>query len=197
MYQNDFFNPSYTLKFADVWNSDEEFLNDYNNAGVGFYKDSNNNTKKPLTDESLNLLFSLLFANYGYSTIMNPNIDQFKYSVYSIIFMYGPAWQERLKLQRELINLSDDELREGTKAIYNHAFNPSTTPSTASIDELPFINEQNSSKYKKSKMDAISFKWDLLKLDVTKSFIERFKDLFIKVVGPYTPVEYITIKEDL
>lgn len=42
----------------------------------------------------------------------------------------------------------------GSKSIYNHAFNPSNEPSTASLDELDYINEQNTSNVKRSKIDA-------------------------------------------
>lgn len=188
---NDFYFSGYTENFSDVWPALEDFISDYNSAKVGFYT-VNNVEKKPITDESLTLLYSLLFARYGFSTIANINIEQFKYAVYSRIFMYGPTWEERVKLQRELINISDDELREGTKAIYNHAFNPSTTPSTSTMNELPFVNDQNTTKYKKSKMDAIAFKWDLLKTDVTKSFLDRFEELFVKVLSPVQAIKYTT-----
>ena len=68
--------------------------------------------------------------------------------------MYGPTWEKRLDIQEKLRNISDDELRLGSKAIYNHALNPSTAPSTQALEELSYINDQSTSNYRKSKMDA-------------------------------------------
>ena len=85
----------------------------------------------------------------------------------------------------------------GTKAIYNTANNPGTEPSTGSLEELPYINSQNTTGYKKSKMDAYANLLALLDTDVTEDFIKKFGKLFITILEPREPLWYGTeIGED-
>ena len=74
--------------------------------------------------------------------------------------------------------------------------NPSTAPATQTLDELPYINGQNTTNYKKSKMDAYGQLWELLNTDVTGQFLTKFKDCFKKFVRPEMPLVYITEEED-
>jgi hypothetical protein len=76
--------------------------------------------------------------------------------MFSVIFQYGPTWEKKLDIQEKLRDLTEAEILAGAKAIYNHAFNPETTPSTASLEELNYINDQNITNYKKSKLEAYS-----------------------------------------
>lgn len=71
--------------------------------------------------------------------------------------MYGPAWERRLEIQDTLRTMSEDELIKGSKQIVNHSYNPSTAPSTSTLEELTTINEQNTNNYKKGKLDAYAF----------------------------------------
>lgn len=113
------------------------------------------------------------------------------------MFMYGPTWEERLSLQEKIRNLTDAEIQQGSKAIYNSALNPATTPSTGSLEELNFINSQNTTNYKKSRMEAIALKWDLLHTDVTSEFLAKFKSLFMKILSPNQTQVYVnTIEEE-
>ena len=59
-----------------------------------------------------------------------------------------------MDIQNKIRNLTEDEIRIGTKAIYNQAVNPGTEPSTGSLEELTSISAQNTTGYKKSKLDA-------------------------------------------
>ena len=106
--------------------------------------------------------------------------------------MYGPTWEKRLDIQQKLRNLTDSEIATGAKAVYNSALNPSTAPSTGSSDELPYINSQNTTNYKKSKMDAYAQLWDLLETDVTAEFINRFRVCFKQFVRPEKTWIYVT-----
>lgn len=96
----------------------------------------------------------MLYARYGNSSIANEDVNQFKYKVFSIIFQYGPTWEKRLDIQSKLRNLSDADILAGQKAVYNNALNPGTAPGTSSPEELTYINAQNTTSLKKSKMDA-------------------------------------------
>lgn len=168
--------------FTQVWCNIDDFLNDYNNIGI----------PAKISQENATTLFYLLYAKYGNSTIAFTDVEQFKYNVMSTIFMYGPTWEERLLLQEKLRDLSDEDIAQGGKAIYNSALNPGTAPGTSDLEELNFINSQNTTNYKKSKMEAIALKWDLLATDVTNDFLTKFKPLFRKILDPLNGVQFIT-----
>lgn len=141
---------------------------------------------------SLEQLYYMLYAHYGNSHIAYTDENQFKYYMYSIIFQYGPAASKERYIQDTLMKLSDDELLVGGKAIYNHSYNPSSAPGTSSLEELLTINDQNTTNYKKSKMEGYATLISLLKKDVLDEFIHRFKRLFIKVLAPDYPLLYST-----
>lgn len=175
--------PQYsTALFTDVWADKESFLADYSNLGI------------PTTISIGNAatLYYLLYAKYGNNPIANRDEEQFKYKIFSIVFQYGPTWEKRLSIQESLRSLTDDDILIGSKAIYNAALNPSTAPSTGSLDELTYINSQNTTNYKKSKMDAYAQLWELLKTDVTGDFISKFKVCFKQFVAPEKPLIYVT-----
>lgn len=171
-----------TRTFSQIWNNEEIFEEEYNNNGIPV----------SISSVSIKTLFYLLYARYGNSSVASSDETQFKYKVFSTIFMYGPSWEKRLDIQKKLLSLSEEEIMKGSTAIYNTALNPSSTPSTGTLDELPYINQQNSTKYKKSKVDAYAALYSLIETDVTEQFIGRFKKLFITVVEPSSPLWYKT-----
>lgn len=175
-----------TRKFTDIFPNVNTFVSEYKNNGI----------PNLITDASASTLYYLLYARYGNSHIVNNDENQFKYKLWSITFMYGPTWEKRLDIQDKLRNLSDDDIRLGTKQINNHAYNPETAPTTGSLEELNYINEQGTLNYKKGKVDGYMWLMDALKTDVTKSFIDKFEDLFMAVVVPTDPLWYVTDIED-
>ena len=170
------------VKFTDVWQTAESFISDYKNNGI----------ETTISDKTATTLYYLLYSRYGNSVLASSDTNRFKYDVWATIFSYGPTWEKRLEIQDKLRNLTDDELFTGATQIYNHAYNPGTAPSTNTLDELTAINEQNTSKNKKGKMDAYAMLIALLETDVTESFLDKFKKLFLKVVQPELPLWYAT-----
>lgn len=175
-----------TRKLTDVYVSADAFKEDLRASGMSI----------ELSDQSLINLFYLLYAKYGNSHIASSDETQFKYGLYSIVFMYGPSWEKRLEIQTKLRGLTEEEILAGGKAIYNHSFNPSTQPSTDTLEELPTINDQNTQKYKKSKLDGYGALMQLIETDVTSYFLDRFKKLFIQVLAPDYPLLYATEEEE-
>lgn len=171
-----------TVKFTDVYSDVTAFLDDYNNVGI----------PAKVKAESATTLFYLLYAKYGNNPISNNDINQFKYRLFAIIFQYGPTWEKRLEVQDAIRGLSLDQLREGSKAIYNMAMNPDTDPGTDSLTELGYINQQNTNNVKKSVISAYEDLWGLLKVDVTEEFLTKFKQLFKQVVIPENTYIYVT-----
>ena len=168
------------LLFTQVFGNAETFLAFLQNNGVPL----------KITVENAELLYYLLYARYGNSHIANNDENQFKYRLASTIFMYGPTWEKELEVQDALRNLTLAELQTGSKQIANHAYNPSTAPSTAALEELPKIDQQNTLTWKKSPLEGYNYLLDLLSADVTNRFIGRFKDLFLKFVLPHEEFIY-------
>ena len=179
----------YTRKFKEIFPTSEEFLTEYSESDL--YVDGIR-----LDPKYVNILYALLYSRYGNSSISSNDENQFKYAVFTNMFMYGPTWVRRLEVQSDLSKLSIDELQRGSKAIYNTALNPGSVPTTASLEELNYINSQNTTNYKKSKLEAYGNLMDLLDTDVTEEFIRKFKKLFITIVQPNYPLWYVTTPEE-
>ena len=162
------------------WDNAESFLKDWKST---FYYTSDNTL---ITDVNIKLIWNLLYSRFANSPIANKDEDQFKNKVFATIFQYAPTWQKELDIQKKLrgMNLDSGDLFLGTKMIYNHAYNPSTEPSTASLEELTKIDDQNTTHYKKGVLEGLNYLDDLLKNDVTEAFMNRFKKLFKQFVTP-------------
>lgn len=183
-YANGSYYGSYrTRTFAQIFPSFEKFENEYNDNQLKI------DFKEGMT---LSQLYYMLYAHYGNSHISFSDENQFKYYLYSIIFQYGPSVLKEKYIQDKLRNLSDEELKLGGKAIYNHSYNPSTAPSTSTLEELLTINDQNTTNYKKTQMEGYAMLMSLLKRDIIDEFIHKFKRLFIKVLAPDYPLLYTT-----
>lgn len=175
--------PEYATKqFNDIYDNEDDFLNDYQSVGI----------PATIKIDNARTLFYLLYAKYGNNPIANYDETQWKYKLFSIIFMYGPTWEKRLEVQDKLRNFSEAQLKTGAIRNYlsrqditgnsrttndgsngqtttnnltentqstgtqnttatgssldNHAFNPSTNPSTDTTIPLNYIDQQN---YKK------------------------------------------------
>ena len=187
-----------TKLFVEVWDEVNKFITDYKNSGLYDAVTTNQGTiyHNSLTDTNLSLLYYMLYAKYGNSPIANLDENQFKYKVYSIIFQYGPTWQKELDIQDKLRGLTEEQLIQGAKAIYNKAYGDAGEPSTQSLEELEFVNEQNTTNFKKNKLNAYSELLFLLKTNVSEVFLNRFKNLFKKVVAPEFPILYKTNIEE-
>lgn len=163
-----------TKTFTEIYDDVNDFLDDYSNIGI----------PTTISNTNATTLFYLLYSMYGNSPIANFDITQFKYKLFSIVFMYGPTWEKRLDIQEKLRELEDDDIIIGSKIIYNHAYNPSNEPSTDSLEALEYIDNQNITNQQKSKMDAYTQLWNLLETDVTRDFINKFKICFKQFALP-------------
>ena len=179
--------PEYITKtFVQVFPNYNKFKSDYDDliplvsGGVA-----------PLTASNIQATYYLLFARYGNTPIVNYDETQFKMKLMAIICTYGPVWERKKAIQKSLRDLSEAELLQGAKQIYNHAFNPSTEPTTAQLEELTHINDQNTTNNKKSKMEAYSILWANLHVDATDEYINKFKNCFSRFVGDQFPIIYI------
>lgn len=182
--------PKYsTVLFTEVWEDVDEFKDDFNDSPFTGCISANN-------PDNVSLVYYLLYSRYGNNPIANQDITQFKFKLFSVIFQYGPSWEKRLDIQSKLRALTESDITTGGKAIYNSALNPSTAPGTQSLDELNYINSQNTTNYKKSKMDAYMQLWNLIETDVTEDFLVKFKKCFKIFVSSERPLLYVQEEEE-
>lgn len=160
--------PQYDTKlFTDIYEKVEDFVADYQHVGIPTTISVNNATT----------LYYLLYSKYGNTPIANFDENQFKYKLFSVVFMYGPAWEKKLDIQATLRGLTEDQIKTGmaraisntgtigntgsntynnlTSAdsgsdVHNHAYNPATDPTTQTTTELNYINEQHVDKFGKT-----------------------------------------------
>lgn len=182
--------PEYsTMIFTDVWNEAGDFAAEYKSSGLYI-------TNSKVSDDSAATIFYLLYARYGNNPIANRDVNQFKYKVFATIMQYGPTWEKRLSVQKAIRDLTVDDIRLGSKAIYNQAMNPSTEPTTSTLEEITYINAQNTTNYKKSPLEGYSILLELLDTDVTKEFIDKFKVCFKTFVQPERPLIYVSEEDE-
>ena len=173
------------ITFSELWSTKEEFITAYDESGLP--KDAY------VSNDDLELIWTLLIGRFADSTIKPYNTyGAFKVRFMSRVWQYAPSWRKELEIQNKLRGLSLEDgspIYEGSKAIYNSAMNPGTAPSTNDTEELNFINQQNTTKYKKSKLEGLAILNDLIKRDVTEQFLRRFDDLFKTII--YTGNTYL------
>ena len=218
-----------TNLFCEIWDSSEKFLADYNNTGTEF----TNQVPPVISQQNALMTYLLLFSRYGNNPIANYDVTQFKNKIFTLIWQYGPAWEKRLSMQEDIRNLTLQEITQGTKTdwsnegtqsqnnsgtdttINNHAYNPSTAPTTQSTNELDYIDQQQVAKgsatstisgtdskttgqvVTKSKMDAYAQLWDLVATDVTNDYIAKFRNCFKQFVAPERRMIYVTEDEGM
>lgn len=186
MWNNSLYGNFRTRKFTDIYPSASDFLNDYKNVGI----------PTSVNETTAQMIYYLLYANYGNSHIASSDENQFKYKLFSLIWQYAPNWYRKREIQDELRTLTQDELLTGNTQIYNTANNPEVEPGTQTLEELPYINNQNTAKSKKGKLEGLTALYEVLSRDVTKEFLNQFKVLFLSIVQPELPLWYITETEE-
>lgn len=181
---NNVFGNFRTRTFSEIFSSYSNFKTMFDESGI----------PQEIKETSLKTLYYLLYARYGNSHIASTDENRFKYAVQSTVFMYGPTWEKRLEIQKKLRNLTEEEMLTGAKAIYDTSKAPGTDKASLTNEhgELGFLDGQNITSYRKSKLEGYAVLESLLETDVSKQFIDRFQNLFIKIVEPYSPLWYET-----
>ena len=179
-----------TDTFSEIWSSVDSFLEDYNEL---------DDSLKVLSEDTVKVTYFLLFANYGSSHINSNFLMQWKYKLFTLMYQYAPIWSKKMELQEALrsIALDSDEILKSGKVIYNSAQNDGGAPSTTSLEELTYINNQNVSSYLKSKVDAYDRLYSMIASDITKEYINRFRTLFISVLTSTGDTFITGDKEDM
>jgi hypothetical protein len=141
---------------------------------------------------NLQTIYIILMAEYANTPIKSSDEERFKLKFMSTLYEYGPTWQREMYLQYKLLDASDEEIVTGGKAIYNHARNPGTVPNTQTLEDLPYIDDQSTTNYKKNKPDAYREIREGLTPSITKRFVDKFRPLFVNILYGNYPVVYVT-----
>ena len=172
--------------FNDIYCSADDFIAEANEYGF----------TQTISDDSKKTLFYLLTAKYGDNRVIGyDNEARWKIKLWSIVWQYGSEWEKKIAIQDELKKMNLDDAMVGAKVINNLAMNPQSTPKTSDLTELGYINQQSSTNYKKSRIEAASVLWAMLTSSVTDDFIKRFKSLFNPYLTTSDPL-YIYEEED-
>ena len=173
-----------------------EIIPDYDSFKELFDNEFDSYAKDCITATSLNKLYWLLYARYADNPIANRSETRFKARLVAITFQKAPTWERKLGVQASLRGLTEDELQTGARTIFNRALHDETPPGTNTDTELTYINSQDVSKLKRSKLDAYSYLMDVLKTDVTEELISSYAKLFSKFVTPNITRIYVNDIEE-
>lgn len=187
------FIPYKTKTFAQLWSNSTDFVDEYKASPL-----YSSTTGFIITDDLLSLTFYLLYAKYGNSPIANYDENQAKFKVFATIWQYGPTWQQKLNIQAKLRSLgldSSSDIFKGSSAIYNHAYNPETSPATSTSDFLQYVDDQNVTKYQKSILEGLASLNELLSSNETDVFIDKFRKIFKIFVDTEEHAAYVTTDE--
>ena len=180
------FTNQYTKTLSEIYPTYEDFVNEYQNCGLpNRFNDIN----------FLQTVYFVLMGEYAASSIMALSEDLFRARFLTMIHSYGPQLERELQIQDNLLKMSDNDLMVSSKAIYNTSLNPSTAPTTDTLDELTTINQQNTTKHVRSKLDAYDYLGQLLDDDLISKFVNRFSKLFVRVLRTNSPLYYTTTIE--
>lgn len=172
--------------FNDVYPDANSFLKGYHEY------ESAIDDLNAVEDKYVVLTWQLIASKFGNTPIRSEDESQFKLSVYSVMFSEAPTFVTKLTVQAKIRNLTDSELMEGETSIANAARNPATAPGTQSMNELPYIDNQNVTKQKRSKLQAYALQLGLVENDLSETYVRKFEPLFARVI---LDAEYIYPEE--
>jgi len=157
-----------TNTFVEVFPNKQKFREYYEEVGLGGFQ----------KEETLGNLWTLLYARRGNDAVLSSDQQRFVYNLFSIVFKYGPDFEKKMELQKKIRSLTEEELSKGTTAIYNHADNPSTIPTSQDFEQLHKIDSQTATGYKKARVDSLMLQYDAMNTRYIEEFLRRFDNLF-------------------
>ena len=173
-----------TRTFAEIYPTADDFKAAYDSNPFA--------TATNINDSEITKIYYLLYANYGNSSICSSDEYRFELKLFSTIYQYGPIYIQKKIIQEKIVDTPYNDFKAGGKVIYNTALNPNVAPSTDTLTELPYINNQNTNNYVKSDAESMQIKWDLMNDNLESEFLAKFKPLFLKIVNPTVPLWYIS-----
>lgn len=125
-----------------------------------------------------------LIANEYNDNHCSMSVESFKQRFANDIYTYYREFEETSKSILELMKLTDDEISTADSMITNYANIPEE-PNSTNVEEVDYITSQQKSINKKGKLQIKKEQLSTKRAFTTKTFINRFRHLFIKVITPY------------
>jgi len=163
-------------------NRGEYFKNIFANYGVfsDWYKTT------PLSETTTDVpslkTFTLISYEYNDST-SSMSVEGFKQHFAIDIYTYYKEFEATTKSIVDLLNVTDDEISVADSMITNVANIPENASSTDVLD-VGFISNQQKTIQKKGILQIRKEQLSSKRTFTTKTFIGRFKHLFINVLSP-------------
>ena len=136
-----------TRTFSEIFPTFDDFKTAYDNNPFA--------TATNISDSSVQNIYYLLLSNYGNSSICSSDEYRFELKLFSTIYQYGPIYIQKKIIQEKIVDTPYNDFKSGGKVIYNTALNPNVAPTTDTLTELPYINNQNTNNYVKSDADKM------------------------------------------
>ena len=131
--------------------------------------------------------FSLIAYEYNDSHVAFTD-ESFKEHFAVDIYTFYREFEETTKGIIAMMQLTDEEIATADSYITNTAVIPETAMST-NVEEVDFVTSQQKQINKKGKLQVKKEQLSAKRTFTTRTFIKRFKHLFIKVIdSAYTPV---------
>lgn len=145
----------------------------------------------PFKNESfLRHIYIVLMGEYMTSPIKSYSPEQFEIKLMTIVADRGPEYERLLDIQKDLLSMSPEDLSLAQEAIYNTALNPAKSL-TKDDEIIRTVNQQNTTRQKRGKLNAYAALTELMDSNITKRFLKYFDHLF-KTVLTGTEVLYFT-----
>lgn len=179
-----------TRIFSDIFPDAETFAQEYEDSGLAV-------EESRISPKYIPVVYYLLMSRFSNSHPKSSDENRFKQSLFGTILTYGPAWEAKLKIQKEFRDLfGSDELLTGSTQINNNSYNPSTAPSMDAFDPLTTVNSQTANRRVKPKIEAYSGLLAVIKNDITEPFLDKFDKLFRNFLEPDGNLYYTTTPEE-
>lgn len=140
----------------------------------------------PLSDNDKDVpsekTFTLIAFEYNDSHIAH-SVEGFKQHFANDIYSFYKEFEETTKAISELMKLTDEEISTADSMIINTANIPETESST-NEEEVNFISTQQKNISKKGKLQIKKEQLSNKRVFTVKTFINRFRHLFIKILSP-------------
>lgn len=162
-----------TQLFKNIFPDYDTFKNWYLNCGL-----SDNETDVPAKKT-----FTLIANEYNDSHT-SLSVEGFKEHFANDIYTYYKEFEETTKNILELMKLTEDDIAIADSMITNFASVPETTSST-DTESVDYITNQQKTLNKKGKLTIQKELLSSKRTFTTRTFINRFRHLFIKIISPY------------
>lgn len=148
-------------------------------------------TSTPLSDNSSDVpterTFTLIAYEYNDSHV-NLSVESFKEHFANDIYTYYREFEATTKGINELMEMTDEEIAIAGNMITNIANIPETASDTDE-ETVDFISQQQKMINKKGKLQIKREQLSNKRAYTTRTFLNRFRHLFIKIISPaYTNV---------